>query len=238
MSPRTASYVAAMVREGDSFDYDKWLKRVREEEAQAKQAEAAETSRELAAVDIDRPIRTSDDQHIRPNPTLRLITKTILVPRALPSPHRQGKRQTPKAQLRRWLERVRGAWGEFQSSRSRDAVYGYLEAVFAIVEHYRERTRINRLLRHAFKFADLPFDKDADPFAAVIRCTCGRDLDNKTISKWSRALRYVARSKEPDIGLRTFMKKAGGVSACADRYAKHFGRSHRCKRRAFSALPS
>jgi hypothetical protein len=38
MSPRTAKYIEALVREGDSFDYDKWLKRVREEEAQAKQA--------------------------------------------------------------------------------------------------------------------------------------------------------------------------------------------------------
>jgi hypothetical protein len=37
MSPRTAKYIEAMVREGDNFDYDKWLKRVREEEAQAKQ---------------------------------------------------------------------------------------------------------------------------------------------------------------------------------------------------------
>ena len=36
--PRTAKYVAALIREGDSFDYCKWLQRVREEEDQAKQA--------------------------------------------------------------------------------------------------------------------------------------------------------------------------------------------------------
>ena len=46
LSPRTANYVAALIRQGDNFDYYKWLQRVREEEAEAKQAEAAFTSGE------------------------------------------------------------------------------------------------------------------------------------------------------------------------------------------------
>ena len=37
LSPRTAKYVAALIRQGDNFDYFKWLQTVREEEAQAKQ---------------------------------------------------------------------------------------------------------------------------------------------------------------------------------------------------------
>ena len=32
LSPRTASYIDALIREGDKFDYSKWLQRVREEE--------------------------------------------------------------------------------------------------------------------------------------------------------------------------------------------------------------
>jgi hypothetical protein len=63
------------------------------------------------------------------------------------------------ARLRRWLEKVRVAWDDFQASRARDAVYDYLEAVFAVVMHYKVRRRTNRLLRHAFAYADLPFDK-------------------------------------------------------------------------------
>ena len=31
LSPRTANYVAALIREGDNFDYSKWLQRVRGE---------------------------------------------------------------------------------------------------------------------------------------------------------------------------------------------------------------
>ena len=82
------------------------------------------------------------------------------------------------------------------------------------------RRRTKRLLRNAFEFANVPFKKNADPFAAIIRCTCRDAADSKTISKWSRALRYVARSKEPRTRLKIFMKKVGGVNACAARYAK------------------
>jgi hypothetical protein len=50
LSPRTAEYVEAMIREGDSFDYSKWLKRVRQEAAQAKQDQTAIISRDIVAV--------------------------------------------------------------------------------------------------------------------------------------------------------------------------------------------
>jgi hypothetical protein len=99
-------------------------------------------------------------------------------------------------------------------------VYGYLDAVFAIVYHYRTRRRTKKLLRHAFKFANLPFDRNADPFTAVIRCTCGDAADNKTISKWARALRYASRRKKPEMRLKGFMTEAGGVNACAAGYSK------------------
>ena len=144
--------------------------------------------------------------------------------RAAPLPkarsHHEPRNKTPKARLRRRLEKIRDTWDDFQASRARDAVYGYLEAVFAIVEHYKVRGRIKRLLRHAFEFADQPLDKNANPFTAVIRCTCDDNADSKTISKWARALRYVAHCKKPRTRLKTFMTEAGGVNACAAAYAK------------------
>jgi hypothetical protein len=215
-SPRTRKYIEALIREGDSFDYNKWLRKVRQQEAEAKQG----ATTIIVAPPVDNPIHTSASRDTRPTLGPALISKPALSARALRRSHRQAKSQTPKARLRRWLEKVRRAWGDFQSSRARDAVYDYLDAVFAIVEHYRVRRRTNRLLRHAFEFANLPFDKNADPFTAVIRCTSDNNVDSKTISKWSRALRYVAVCKKPDPGLREFMKGAGGVNACADRYAR------------------
>jgi hypothetical protein len=169
LSPRTANYVAALIRQGDNFDYFKWLQTVREEESQ-------------------------------------------------------------KARLRQRLEKIRDAWDDFQASRARDAVYKYLQAVLEIVEHYKVWRRTNKLLRHAFEFAEQPLDRNADPFTAVIRCTCDDNVDNKTISKWARALRYASRHKKPKMRLKTFMKDAGGVNACAAGYLKLRRRSSRPNR--------
>jgi hypothetical protein len=222
MSPRTAKYVEAMVRE--DFNYEEWLKKVREQETQAKVAEATGSSGDLSLSVIDLPTGTPDGH---PNPLLRLATKTI--PRTLRL-QCHPKSKIPQPRLKRWLEKIHRASGECQRSRARDAIYGYLEAVFAIVMHYKVRRRATRLLRHAFEFATLPFNKNADSFTAVIRCTSERDIDNKTVSKYARALRYAARRKKPDMRLKKFMKKAGGVNACAHLYAKHFGRGHTVSR--------
>jgi hypothetical protein len=132
----------------------------------------------------------------------------------------------PKKSLRQRLGDVCNAWDDFQENRSRDAVYGYLGAVFSMVKHYTGRRRTKKLMRRAYKFAGLPVDTNADPFAAVIRCTCEHKLDNKTISKWSRALRYVARVKKR-IPLKTFMKNRGGINGCAALFAESLGRGKR-----------
>jgi len=106
-------------------------------------------------------------------------------------------------------------------------VYGYLTQVFSIVAHYKVRRKTNKLLRGVFEFADLPMDRRADLFTAVIRCTSDDAVDSKTISKWARALRYVANCKPPKMRVETFMKRVGGINACAELYARYFGRGNR-----------
>jgi hypothetical protein len=224
MSPRTVKYIEALTRDGDNFDYNQWVKRVREEEAQATEVLTATTCREVVAAQVDDPINTSDSWNTRPSLGPAPISKPAFSPRALRRRLRQAKCKTSKALLRRRLEEIHEAWDDFKTSRARDGVYGYLGSVFEIVMHYRVRRRTRRLLRHAFQFAGLPFDKNADPFTAIIRCTSGHSADSKTISKWTRALRYVAHCKEPQMPTKKFMKEAGGVNACADGYAKYLGR--------------
>ena len=225
LSPRTANYVAALIRQGDNFDYYEWLYRAREEEAWPRHTPTTCTPSELTAAemcDISPGCRGA-----WPSSGGASITKAVPVPRGLwQSAHDSGGK-TAGSRATRSLEKVRDAWDDFQASRARDAVYGYLGAVFAIVEHYKVRRRTKRLLRHAFQFATLPFDKNADPFTAVIRCTCDNEFDSKTISKWARALRYVAHCKAPQNRLKTFVKNMGGINACAGLYAKYVGRSAR-----------
>jgi hypothetical protein len=221
-SPRTANYVFSFIREGDKFDYYKWLQQVRGEAAQAKELPQPITSGNNVTARIDTPNSILDCRKASPNRTL--FTRRVPIPGGMRRSYQESITRTSSARIGRRLEAICGAWDDFQANRARDAVYGYLEAVFAIVSHYKTRRKANKLLRHAFKFANLPFEKAADPFTAVIRCTSGGAVDNKTISKWARALRYVARCKAPRRPTKTFMKEAGGVNACASLYAR------RCKR--------
>jgi hypothetical protein len=221
-SPRTANYVSALIREGDSFDYCRWLQEVRAEEAQAKLRPQTTTSGKIRVAEIGPPTGTPDCR--KASPSWTLFTRNQPIPGGLHRSHREPLGSTSSTRIRRWFEKIRDGWDDFQASRTRDAVYGYLEAVFAIVEHCKVRRKTKTLLRHAFKFAELPFDGNADPFTAVIRCTCADLADSKAISKWARALRYASRSKGPAVRLRKFMKEAGGVNECATLYAR------RCKR--------
>jgi hypothetical protein len=225
---RTVKYIDALNREGDSFDYRKWLQRVREEEAtQAEHVSPLISSGEPTPPAIDNPTDTPDRRAALMLARSRVLTRPATVPSPLRRINHEVIADTPEARLGRRIETVCNAWKQFQASRARDAVYGYLEEVSAIVEHYKARRKTDRLLRRSFKFADVQFEKDADPFTAVIRCTCDGSIDNKTTSKWSRALRYVAYCEVPSTALKAFMKQAGGVNACADRYARYYGRSSR-----------
>jgi hypothetical protein len=221
LTPRTANYVAALIREGDNFDYCRWLLQVREEKAQAKEYPQTVFRRSVPE-EIETRVAGGET-----SPNGRLFNGRAPISIGMTRSRRQTLHSTSVTRIARRLEKVRDAWDNFQASRVRDAVYGYLEAASAIVEHYKVRRKTKRLLRHGFKFAELPFDRNADPFSAVIRCTSDDNADSKTISKWARALRYASRSKEPAVRLRTFMKEAGGVNACASLYARRRKRDNR-----------
>jgi hypothetical protein len=222
-SSRTAKYVEALNREGDDFNYRRWLRRVREEEAEAKQFPVA-SSGESVASELGDFTGTPDrlDAWVNSVPVLRI--KLAPVRKGIYRSEYQAKLESPKDRLKRRLARVSDAFDQFQESRVRDAVFLYLAVVFGVVVDYKGRRRTRRLLRGAFQFAGLPLDKNADFFATVIRCTSEQELDCKTISKYSRALRYAARCKKPRTSLKSFVKKMGGINACAERYARYFGR--------------
>ena len=123
--------------------------------------------------------------------------------------------------LKQDLLRLQIAWDDCQASRARDAIYGYLSAVFDLVAWW---TAEHLALERAHKALRLqrmcPFD-DEEPFAAVIRCTAvlGK-VDKRTRSKWSRVLRYALRYKSHSGPLDRFIKRKGGINECADRFTR------------------
>jgi hypothetical protein len=98
--------------------------------------------------------------------------------------------------MRQDLLRVRHAWEECQSSRDRNAIYGYLTAVFDLVAWWAAEDRAISRARWALQLQHLDLPITDEPFAAVILCTSDRKkVDKRTRSKWSRVLRYAAEYK-------------------------------------------
>jgi len=95
----------------------------------------------------------------------------------------RGRKPTP--QISTWQQRARPGWNISQPKR--DAVYGYLAAVFEIVVGWKEQRRAK-----GSSFQALIVTKKHkaiginEPFAVVIFCTSeAGKLDAKTRSKWS-----------------------------------------------------
>jgi hypothetical protein len=130
-----------------------------------------------------------------------------------------------KQALKQDLLRLQNAWHAFQESRARDAVYGYLNAVFDLVAWWEADKRSHERARKALRLQNIsPSDHD-EPFAAVIRCTSDpAKVDKRTRSKWSRVLRYALEYKADSEPLDQFIKRKGGLNACASRFARCLGR--------------
>jgi hypothetical protein len=127
--------------------------------------------------------------------------------------------------LREDLRRVRNAWEDCQAKRDRDAIYSYLTAVFNLVAWWAAENCALERARKALRLRCLePSDHD-EPFAAIIRCTSDPGkVDKRTRSKWSRVMRYAADYKPPGEPLDLFVKRKGGINACATRFARCLGR--------------
>jgi hypothetical protein len=126
-----------------------------------------------------------------------------------------------KEALDRDLERVRGAWNDCQTDRRRDAIYGYLEAVYDLVSWWSaEKCEVDRARRAMRLRGLLPLPRE-DVFAAIIRCTADpARADKRTRSKWSRVLRYVKMQKDEKEPVAAFIKRKGGINECVVRYGR------------------
>jgi hypothetical protein len=128
------------------------------------------------------------------------------------------------AALRQDLERLRNIWQDVQASRDRNGIYGYLTAVYGLVAWWaaegREIDRSHRALRTQL----LKVSEREYPFAAVIRCTADpAKADKRTRSKWSRVMRYAAVYKPDSEALDRFIRRKGGINACAGRFSRRLG---------------
>jgi hypothetical protein len=145
------------------------------------------------------------------------------ISRPRPSP----KDPTPysSAALRQDLERLRGVWEDCQASRDRNAIYGYLTAIYGLVAWWAAEGRAADRARRALRLQRLEVSDREDPFAAIIRSTADpAKADKRTRSKWSRVMRYAATYKPGSEALDQFIQRKGGINACVARFSRWLGR--------------
>ena len=119
------------------------------------------------------------------------------------------------------LLRLQNEWEAVQASRDRAAIYGYLTAVFETVMVWAKEGKAVKRAYRALHLQGYSSVREPEPFAAIILCTSDPEkADDRTRSKWSRVLRYVAECKDLDEPLREFIRRKGGLNACASRFAR------------------
>jgi hypothetical protein len=144
-------------------------------------------------------------------------------------PRRSPKATIPYSStaLRQDMDRLRGIWEDCQASRDRNAIYGYLTAVYDLVAWWTAEGREVERARQALRLQRLEVSDREDPFAAIIRCTAdSAKADKRTRSKWSRLMRYAAIYKPDSEALDHFIRRKGGINACAARFSRNRGKAN------------
>jgi hypothetical protein len=127
-----------------------------------------------------------------------------------PLPTKPNSKLTPKpsSTVEEDLAKVVEVWARYRSTNGRDAVYMYLEMVFAEVRRW-QRLECSKMNSRAI-------------LRLLIFCTADpKVVDAKTRSKYSRALRYARKTKPADQPLTAFIKSNGGLNECAGMFARN-----------------
>ena len=103
------------------------------------------------------------------------------------------------------------------ASRSRFAFYEYLAAVFELYVQLRRRDEAKLSARRIAKLFGLRNHKRSHPIRVILDATS--TTDDKTRSRWSRALRYAWRERKTWTDLGSFLRDNGGPAGCADQFA-------------------
>ena len=123
---------------------------------------------------------------------------------------------------------MKNAWENCQTIRDRNAIYGFLTAVFELVAWWAAENCAVARARKALRLQNIWLSDHDEPFAAIIRCTADpAKVDKRTRSKWSRVMRYAMEYKTGAEPLAAFVRRKGGINACAGRFTRCLGRGGR-----------
>ncbi|MDT7813296.1 MAG: hypothetical protein QOJ42_3212 [Acidobacteriaceae bacterium] len=129
-----------------------------------------------------------------------------------------------KSRLSSELETLRAVSKRTFSSGNRMTVRRFLAAIFNLVSVWEAEDRLEEGLYRLLDSLKAPVPlKIGEAFAVAIYCIAPH-VDKKSRSKWARALRYAAATKPDGEPIKKFIKRKGGINACACKYAEYVRR--------------
>ena len=130
-----------------------------------------------------------------------------------------------RSRLSSEFETLRAVSKQTFSSGNRMDVRPLLGAIFNQVYRWEAEDRLEEGLYGLLDSLKAPVPlRIGEAFAVAIYCVAPH-VDQKSRSKWARAMRYAAANKPDDESITSFFKRNGGINACASRYAGYVRRS-------------
>ena len=124
----------------------------------------------------------------------------------------------PKEQkLRDAIDGLRNLERRSFGLRERFAFYAYLAAVLRLYRRLRRRNHAKNVGQNIISLLGLCERKGTHLIRIIIDATSR--ADNKTKSRWTRALRYAWHERGEWKRLETFLQEHGGPAGCAARFA-------------------
>jgi hypothetical protein len=118
--------------------------------------------------------------------------------------------------VRAGIAKARKAWDEYleNSKYNKNAVYGYLQVVFDLVQQWEKKGVADKYSLEALKQHDVPIRMKADPYARVI--CCSSDAEPKKRSKWAIIMQWVAENNKKERSFTEFVTKNGRLNKCVE----------------------
>jgi len=120
-------------------------------------------------------------------------------------------------QLQKTIDGLRRLERKCFASRSRFAFYDYLAAVIELYVQLRRTKQAKGAANRIAKLCGFRSQKRTHPIRVIIDATS--TADNKTKSRWTRALRYAWFKRKTWRDLKTFLRENGGPAGCAEQFA-------------------
>jgi hypothetical protein len=122
------------------------------------------------------------------------------------------------------IKKANKAWAKYQedSKYNKNAVYGYLQVVFDLVQQWDKKKLADEYSLKALKQDEWGngIRMKADPYARVIYCSS--KAEPKIRSKWAIIMQWVADNNKKARSFTEFVTKNGGLNKCRDNAKDEF----------------